>query len=256
MEISSRLKAPLPAHTCCTRYVDLHGFLYFITQNKLRFARLDTFEDLNEGFSVHTAEAVRGFSSQAAAIAEVNEKDKVLQEVKALQHSHHALSEKYRQYQQDLYACCWYMGEKESVAMWNLYSNSDSVAIRFNTAALVTIIEDVARKGKQQFGRIEYGVMEYIDLATLPTPIDDHCIGFVKDLSFRHEQEFRFMAHSNNSHTSTEIELCIGNLQNIDFTIISHPKMEEWKIRNIIHVLDCYGLAGKFTPSQLTLKKN
>src|SRR5438105_1979057 len=140
MEVSSRLKEQLPANALLTRYVDLHSFLYFITQNKLRFARLDTFEDLNEGFSVHTAEAVKDVTKHSRSIKELGDKEKMLQGITTLKQQHSELEEKYREHQKNLFACCWYMGEKESVAMWNLYSNADSVAIRFNASQLITIL--------------------------------------------------------------------------------------------------------------------
>jgi hypothetical protein len=252
MEVKSRLKEGLPSNALLTRYVDIHSFLYFITQNKLRFARLDTFEDLNEGFSVHTAEAVKGAQEHSRSIKESGDKEKMLQGVSELKQRHSRLEEQYRQHQKNLFACCWYMGEKESVAMWNLYSNADSVAIRFDANQLIGILAEIAKKEDKHFTRMQYGSVEYADLAA--TENLDSCIGFLKDDSFSHEQEFRFMAERNADDDTVEYELNIGDLKKIDFTIISHPKMEEWKIRNILNVLSCYELTEKFQPSTLALK--
>ncbi|HEX6916221.1 MAG TPA: DUF2971 domain-containing protein [Chitinophagaceae bacterium] len=146
------------------------------------------------------------------------------------------------------------MGDKESVAMWNLYSNADSVAIRFNAAQLIELVRGIASKHDGHFRRMQYGVVEYTDLGSgLPGPETEY-IGFLKDDSFSHEQEFRFMAEKHQEDESLEYELCLGKLDHIDFTVISHPKMEEWKIRNILNVLSCYGLTEKFRPSALALK--
>ena len=256
MEVISRLKEPLPGDAMLTRYVDIHSFLYFITQNKLRFARLDTFEDLNEGFSAHTAGAVKGITEHSRSIRNIPDKEMALERVTRLKQQHSELTEQYREHQKSLFACCWYMGGKESVAMWNLYSNGDSVAIRFNGRQLIDIISKIASRDDQHFSRMQYGTVEYADLPAIRDGIADTDTGFVKDDSFSHEQEFRFMAERNANDDTLEYELCLGDLKQIDFTVISHPKMEEWKIRNILNVLSCYDLTEKFQPSQLALKNN
>lgn len=254
MKVKSRLKKELPADTLLTRYVDIHSFLYFITQSKLRFARLDTFEDLNEGFSADTAESVKGIQQHSRSIKELSDKEKILHGIAGLKKYHTDLENKYIDHQKKLFACCWYMGGKESVAMWNLYSNGDSVAIRFNAKQLIEIIETITAKEDNHFTNMQYGPVEYTNLAEEGNQVDKDCMGFLKDDSFEHEHEFRFMAERNEHDDGLEYELNIGELKKIDFTIISHPKMEEWKIRNIINVLHCYELTEKFQPSELALK--
>ncbi|MCE3282346.1 MAG: hypothetical protein K0Q66_1083 [Chitinophagaceae bacterium] len=256
MEITSRLKENLPANTLLTRYVDLHSFLYFITQSKLRFARLDTFEDLNEGFCAHTAEAVKDVRRQTQAIGNMRDNDEMLRSIAQLKQRHSTLREQYRRLQKDRFACCWYIGEKESVAMWNLYSNADSVAIRFNANSLIDLVTRAARAEDLHFTGLEYGQVEYADLPQSDHRSSEVDIGFVKDVSFSHEQEFRFMARRKVEDNALEFELCLGDLKRFDFTIISHPLMVEWKIRNLLNVLSCYQLSYKFQPSELGLKNN
>jgi hypothetical protein len=254
MKVTSRLKEALADNTLLTRYVDLHGFLYFITQNKLRFARLDTFEDLNEGFSIYTADAVKDVAQNSRAIKNIYEKDKMLERISTLKKQHSQLAQRYREHQKSLFACCWYMGNKESVAMWNLYSNHDSVAIRFDAKQLINLIHEAAATQDDQL-HMQYGCMEYADLSGVDDRLDSACIGFLKDDSFRHEQEFRFMTEKDADEDTLEYELQICDLKQIDFTVLSHPKMEEWKIRNILNVLSCHDLTEKFQPSELALKK-
>ena len=62
------------------------------------------------------------------------------------------------------------------------------------------------------------------------------------------------MAERKSDDNALEYELCLGNLRDLEFTVLSHPKMEEWKIRNILNVLACYDLVDKFQPSELSLK--
>jgi hypothetical protein len=253
MKITSRLKKALAENTLLTRYVDLHSFLYFITQNKLRFARLDTFEDLNEGFSIHTAESVKEVTENTRAIKAINGKEKMLEHIANLKQQHNELATKYQELQKNLFACCWYMGNKESVAMWNLYSNRDSVAIRFDARELIDIIHKTAMEDDDN-SEMQYGCVEYADLSGIDDLLNKNCIGFLKDDSFMHEQEFRFLTEKIFNDDALEYELHLGDLKKVDFTILSHPKMEEWKIRNILHVLSCYDLSEKFQPSELALK--
>ena len=256
MEVTSRLKKDFPGDAILTRYVDIHSFLYFITQSKLRFARLDTFEDLNEGYSHNTISFARDLSDHSESFQQINDKDRAIEELSRLRETRDHLAEHYRQYQKGRFACCWYMGKKESVAMWNLYSNSDSVAIRFPANLLIDIVRESASREDQHFKKLQYGVVEYADLSSANHPVDENCTGFLKDDSFRHEQEFRFMAERKTDDDELGYELCLGDLKQIDFRIISHPKMEEWKIRNILNVLSCYDLSEKFLPSALALKNN
>jgi hypothetical protein len=254
MEVASRITDTLPADTLLTRYIDIHSFLYFITQHKLRFARLDTFEDLNEGFSSHTAEALKGVAEQARQLRSLDDKEKLFQGVSELKQQRSRLEETYREHQKNLFACCWYMGENESVAMWNLYSNADSVAIRFNANELIDIICKTVTTEEEPFTKMQYGTVEYANLADAGNKLRSDCVGFLKDDSFSHEKEFRFMAERDVDEDALGYDVCIGDLKQIDFTVISHPKMEEWKVKNILNVLSCYHLVEKFQPSTLTLK--
>lgn len=251
MHLVNYLQQELPKDTRITRYVDIHSFLYFITQSKLRFARLDSFEDINEGFTL----------LNAASVASIKHTDK-MKMAGQIKERNRRLQEDFKHQQQNLFACCWYMGEKESVAMWNLYSNPDSVAIRFYAAELIELVNKITLKEAKDFSKLMYGLVEYIDLSEVEKEevkqkLKQHqCTGFVKDNSFSHEQEFRLIAEKNpeKDRETFEFEICLGQLQNINFQIISHPKMEDWKIRNILNVLKCYKLKEKYLPSTLALK--
>ncbi len=251
MQLVNYLQQELPKNALITRYVDIHGFLYFITQSKLRFARLDSFEDINEGFTL----------VNAASLNNVVHQDK-LKMAEQIKERNRRLQEDFKHQQQNLFACCWYMGGKESVAMWNLYSNPDSVAIRFYADELIKLVNKITLKEAKGFSKLMYGLVEYIDLSEVEkeeirNKLKQHqCTGFVKDNSFSHEQEFRFIAEKNtdNTHDTLEFEICLGELESINFQVISHPKMEDWKIRNILNVLKCYKLEEKYLPSSLALK--
>jgi hypothetical protein len=254
MDVVNLLKEKLPDDAMLMRYVDLHSFLYFITQGKLRFARLDTFEDLNEGFPVRDGNAWP-IAGDPERVKNIVDKDEMVKEIGKLKEHRQQVARQYY-HQRNLFACCWYMGEKESMAMWNLYSNRDSVAIRFKANQLISLISSIAGKDTGEFSRMQFGTVDYTDLSSIKHPADHHCTGFLKDDSFRHEQEFRFLAEADTGDDIFEFELGIGELKNIDFAILSHPKMEEWKIRNILNVLSCYDLSDKFQPSSLSLKNN
>ncbi|HEX6916220.1 MAG TPA: hypothetical protein VF145_13315 [Chitinophagaceae bacterium] len=98
MEIVSRLKEPLPGNSHLTRYMDIHSFLYFITQSKLRFARLDSFEDVNEGFPAAMSDAVKEFASRSRNVPRTADKAELMEQVAGLKKEHNGLKDGYREH--------------------------------------------------------------------------------------------------------------------------------------------------------------
>jgi hypothetical protein len=82
-------------------------------------------------------------------------------------------------------------------------------------------------------------------------------IGFLKDKSYKHEEEFRFIvAQSKNSkQTFRGFDLPVGSLREIDFNIITHPQMEGWKHDNLNTVLGNFGLREKLRWSAIMKRR-
>lgn len=143
--------------------------------------------------------------------------------------------------------------------MWDTYSNKDSVALKFKPSDLCkSIIECCKNTDFEDFNTMIHGMVEYYKISPFD-PNDDslrNCghrfKGFLKDLSYKHEEEFRFLLIQNdNDKTYDFFELSLKNLKKLDFCIVTHPYMEPWKHNNIYNVLKTKGLEHKLKKSEV-----
>jgi hypothetical protein len=239
------------------KYLDLHKLIYFLNSENLFFSPLSYFDDPLEGISKKVL-----FDKHEVDIkkeAYENSDDRILQDDEKKEH--------YRNYlekvQQQLFASCWFLGIRESLAMWETYSNNDSVALRFNPNHLCDImIKRFKEIEEKDFDVMVHGKVEYFKLS--PFDPDDASLkncghkftGFLKDLSYKHEEEFRFLLIQKNQRQHSEYyEFELGLLKDLDFTIITHPYMEEWKFKNIYNILKNNGLDDKLVKSAILTRK-
>jgi hypothetical protein len=146
--------------------------------------------------------------------------------------------------------------------MWESYSNNDSVALRFKAPILCNqMIQRFKEIDEKNFEVMAHGKVEYFKLS--PLDADDQSLnchhqfsGFLKDLSYKHEEEFRFLLIANNQEEHYKFyEFALGSLKDLDFAIITHPYMENWKFRNISQILKNQGLEDKLVKSAIPTRK-
>ena len=219
------------------RYIDLHQLLYFLNTETIFFAPLSSFEDPLEGFS------------------KINLKAEDQPAEKKFDHRD------LREQQQLMYASCWFLGDSESMAMWETHSNPDSVALRFNARLLIDLIlRNAEQLQSDDFTELTYGKVDYVKLFQLNNveleKYNHEFIGFLKDKSYKHEEEFRFIItpSSGLNKEFRGFDLPAGSLREIDFQIITHPRMESWKHENLQAVLRNFSLENKLRRSQVLVK--
>lgn len=147
--------------------------------------------------------------------------------------------------------------------MWDTYSNKDSVALKFIPKELCSIIIDSCSKFyHEDFDLMVHGKVEYFKIS--PFDPNDEGLkkaghrfkGFFKDLSYKHEEEFRFLAvQNNNEKTYSFFELSLTNVHNLNFCIVTHPYMEPWKYNNIFNILKTKGLENKLIRSEIPTRR-
>ncbi len=147
--------------------------------------------------------------------------------------------------------------------MWESYSNDDSVALRFKPDDLCNImINRFLEIDEKNFTVMVHGRVEYFKLA--PFDPDDVSLknsrhkysGFLKDLSYKHEEEFRFLLmRANNNKPFEFYEFSPGSLKELNFNIIAHPSMEDWKFNNIFNILKNSGLENNLIKSEIPTRK-
>jgi len=219
------------------KYVDLHRFLYFIQEKKIYFTRFDLFEDPHEGLP--DTLIFRKFMNDNSPNEEnlnpdvIPEEDKI-RWIKQQRRENEELEGYSKDHQQNQFASCWFMGESESVAMWKLYSNPDSVAITINRVALEKRMSIYAEKFKDSFAeKFIYGCVEYRSVYPPELKRHEYCptnqwAAFKKDISYNHEQEYRFVIITKHiEKTKVGYEFPIRNFKNLDFNIRPHPQMQE-----------------------------
>lgn len=247
------------------RYMDLHRLIYFLNSENIFFSPLNTFFDPMEGITEKHLHDKQYMDELDRKGDEEEGLPKGSQE--ELIEEKHEIKERFKsrleEIQKTYFASCWYLGVRESLAMWDTYSNKDSVALKFKPADLCkSIINSCKKTEARDFHKMVHGKVEYFKIS--PYDENDDSIkncghrfkGFLKDLSYKHEEEFRFLVMQNNDDkTYNFFELSLENLRNLDFCIVTHPYMEPWKHNNIHTVLRTKGLEHKLVKSQIPTRE-
>lgn len=245
------------------KYLDLHKFLSFILNKKLFFNRLDNLLDPLEGLPETTLSYMDKSEADTEVIAatEMTAAEKRKQNAEKRRKALLA-GQKTEESQQTQFANCWYMGKKESFAMWNIYSNPDSVAIRYYPGELLDLVLPAAEQmSNPDFVHLIYGYVDYDNIWPFmynrKNPPNVKHAAFRKDSSYKHEQEFRFVSvvKPDCKGKYDYFELSLGNIDNDSFRVLANPYMESWKFDNIRKILENFGLEHRLTQSVLKVKK-
>lgn len=207
--------------------------LEFLKTGNMNMARLDQFADnletitagnvsrlslikiLDEDFFLNSKKPL---PEQKQIIQNVRNQLKLAQnEIKRIQKLH--------------YAVCWHLSDRESFAMWDLYSREDGIAFKFERKALQKLIRDriyfntFPNHSKILIG----GRVKYQDFEKMAVPLKTDLIkylAFRKDISYEHEKEYRFvLALEKEEEYLERYDFNLGDLSGLDFDIISNPKM-------------------------------
>jgi hypothetical protein len=215
-------------------YFDFHKFLSFAIEGSVFFSRMDKMEDVNEGISLNQLLLKYG---------EELERQIVKQNRQNSEKKEMPLEKRQKTY----FISCWLEHHRESVAMWNTYSNNDGIAIKVISNELINAVKvnNDHTNDNEKMKTLYHGKIVYKDFLNsndrLHLKDEVKIIGFQKDLSFEHEKEYRFLIKQD-FHTYVEeeiqfVKLKLENFKELKFDLIFNPKMEEWKERNIKSIL-------------------
>lgn len=240
------------------RYFDIHKLINFIKQKSIRFTRMDQFEDALEGIPFETLERFARVNNEPT----LNLANFILEPDKFLLTSKTKIFgriDQIIQIQSSHYVSCWFYEQRESMAMWNLYSNPDGVALRIPFGKLISNLTPNERDSsiKDYF----CGKVEYQDFRNR-NPYSDNGLSKLgkvslrKDVSFSHEKEIRFVIKSdpNKNDLKLGIESQPLNLKELDIKIVCHPRMADWKKKNIRDFLKEKKLLSAYSESEIKLR--
>jgi len=82
-------------------------------------------------------------------------------------------------------------------------------------------------------------------------------VAFKKDMSYKHENEFRFvvLTSTKNINKHEKFELPLGDILQDNFKIYANPNMNLWKYKNLERLLGLFSLKDKLVRSSLKVKK-
>ncbi len=234
-------------------YFDFHKFLSLVIEESIFFSRMDKMEDMNEGISLNQlllkygadVERMKAKSNKANS-----KRTEMLLETR----------------QKKYFISCWLIHHRESVAMWNAYSDENGIALKFKASDLITTISEntINTNQNEKMKTLYHGRIAYKDFFNpddrMNLKDEVPIIGFQKDLSFVHEKEYRFLikqdTHSFKEDDIPFVKMKIQNFKKLKFDLIFHPKMEPWKKENIKSVIKALGSKSiTIKDSELKLKQ-
>ena len=226
------------------KYLDFHKFIDLISNKTLHFTRLDQFEDPFEGatrkaiFDINLAKASPtnpaledAFGKGFLEHEKTKQKNIISKNKKEIEAS-----------QKSQFVDCWVKRDRESMAMWDLYSNPESLAIFINGKNFIKNLQDLIKTQEEILpkhyffvGSIFYDKINppaYFDKIDKPNRLNS----FKKDICFSHEEEYRLVISSpkdmiEENPTFHKLNLYDTFLE--DIVIVCHPKMQKWQFKNI-----------------------
>lgn len=261
------------------RYITIDKLIDFLLNKRLPLTRLNLFEDKLEGvtpehlllnlasdrISQNTAKFVGNFINQITLNINPTRRN--------------SLKEQRLEFQKYNFASCWFVNNHESVAMWQLYSSPDSIAIKIPVKSLINELESKKfeltgyENKKIRYGSVEYYRFDDIDSLS-QLVINEDSQGFLKDKSFSHESEFRIILSKEKSERKKAekkpmildeqiddlnkkidqkiIYILFENFVNMPFELIFHPQTSGWHKSNVKKTIEKYGIDFPLIDSKLT----
>ena len=236
------------------RYVDIHKFLNLINEKRIRFTRMDQFEDALEGVPY---ESLRVFIDDEKPLLKLS--NIILDYDSSKNHlGLRTRLDDIIDIQTTQFVSCWFNEKRESMAMWNLYSNSDGVAIKIPFGKLKNgLIPEIDETEIDEYfcGKVNYQNFTNMNPEATDRLSVQKKVSLRKDVSFSHEKEIRFVVKLLKSNkTKLGISSKSLDLINLDLNVICHPKMAEWKKSNIKQALKKAKLNSSFFESEIKLR--
>lgn len=239
------------------RYTDIHKFLNLIKQKRFRYSRMDQFEDPLEGVPL---EFLYQFVLKNK-LPEFNLANVILNHNGLFLINESKLSgrlENILKIQATHFVSCWFHEQRESVAMWNLYSNENGVALKIQFGKLKSSL--FPQIEENWLSEYYCGKVRYQDFRNEKPYSNENLekIGKValrKDKSFVHEKEIRFVVKVKEIKDKLAgINSIKLKLNDLNMKVVCHPKMSIWKKKNIKQILSDAKLATCYEESEIVLR--
>ncbi len=249
------------------KYIDLHKLLDFLYTGELHFTRLDSFKDPIEGVRtslLRQREMMKGMSTDMKdynPALPLNQRRKL---VNAKKVADVTFRDEVILAQKTQFVNCWFLGNRESMAMWEIYSGPHSVALKIELKPLLDAIIEKASAFIAEHGRRLFLLGDKVTYLPLNPFVRQQKLvtikyaGMKKDESFEHEKEYRLLISALPEWVIEEDKKCFRyklDHAKLDITIICHPLMEDWQFNNIKTLVAKLNLNFKIQKSDIELRK-
>ncbi|WP_323756094.1 hypothetical protein [Roseivirga sp.] len=261
------------------RYITIDKLMDCLLNKRFPLTRLNLFEDKLEGITPQNLSLNLASDKIGKEIAPwigeiVNHITLNINPIKR-----NSLRRQKLDFQKYNFASCWFVNDHESVAMWQLYSSPDSIAIKIPVNSFLGEL-DSKRFDLTGYNhkKIRYGSVKYYrfdDIGSLSQLVTNENIqGFLKDKSFSHESEFRvILSVEENERKRAEkkpmildeqiedlnrkldqhiIYILFENFKNMPFELIFHPQASDWHKSNVKQTIKKYEVDFPIIESKLT----
>ncbi len=263
------------------KFVSIEKFLSIILNSKLYFTRIDSFEDTQEGISPELL-LLNHQKNNLLTLEPFKELSRI-HSIDMFPKETDLLIDKLLETQKLNFANCWYScsNNVESVAMWNLYSEPNSVALNIKLEDFYLQIQESGFRPNNNVKSMTIGKVKYLnfndpnEIAKAKDEIEN--TAFIKDLSFSHEREFRFVAELEKyeikpfspvqglskykqkefyDRTSQVygLNFLLNDFLKYNFEIVFHPKMQDWVKNDLKAILKKFDIPFKVRDSNLKIK--
>lgn len=260
------------------RYITIDKLLDFLINKRLPLTRLNIFEDKLEGITPKHLLLNLASTRHAEEIGKQYENTLEGISISVNSTERNDLRRQREDFQERNFANCWFIGEHESVAMWQLYSKPDSVVIKIEYKLLMQeISSENFNYSANYYTSLTYGKTQYCrftDWQELKAKEgEENLQGFLKDKSFEHEQEFRLILQKiktndsvvprkegipdekidefNRQRSPKVVYLNFLKFEDMRFEIIFNPKSQDWHRKNVEGIIQKYNLGFKTKVSDL-----
>jgi hypothetical protein len=258
------------------RYIDISKLLSFVLDKSFFCTRLDKFEDKKEGITLNHL-ILKKLKNETEKFLNNNKIGNSIS-VEVAGGKMNRIDDEINQIQKSNFANCWFIAEEysESVAMWNLYSSPNSVAIKIKYSDFKNKLLKNGFTAYENSLEIVCAPIKYVNFSN-PYSEEFNLIDsvFLKDLSFQYENEFRiiikkefkkipveyhpeiYRKKSEKLHQIFEpfgINLIINQFEDYNFEIVFHPKSQDWIKKDIKKIVKLSKVNLKFNDSLLELK--
>ncbi|MCK4465624.1 MAG: DUF2971 domain-containing protein [Bacteroidales bacterium] len=242
------------------RFIDMYKLIDFLNTYCLYFSRMDKFDDKYEGITTYDIGEINIWEKINVNAPNLNPripKNVMKQKMRQKKSTFDRIKQSQRSRQKSHYANCWYLANRESVAMWDIYSKTMGVALKFERVFLQNLIKSKRNENNlpKHIYKLIAGKVRYQNFNVLPFTEKKKLVkypAFRKDEAFAHEKEFRFILLADKPlFKQAGILFHLGDLKDLEFDIIVHPKMEKFERQSIQSLLDKYIPDKKLKDSEL-----